>query len=124
MAETNKPIDLAAIREQIKGARSSSGRRRAPSDNAHENKISVQAAEQLLSELERMTVAWYAVTCELARVMQGGVFDLNRDPMALVPAIDAYADEEISGGRLRECIEGWIAGIDFRDKAARDWEES
>ena len=53
-----------------------------------------------------------------------GAFSLERDPFDLMPAIDAYADEDISGGKMRECIRRWLAGESFREPKNREWEET
>lgn len=41
----------------------------------------------------------------------------------LRPAIDAYAAEWISAGKLKECIQAWINGADFTDPKMRTWDE-
>jgi hypothetical protein len=70
-----------------------------------------------------LLVRWYAAHKEVHRLQCEGAFSLDRDPFALMPAIGAYADEEISGGKMRECIRRWLAGADFQDPKQREWEE-
>lgn len=69
-----------------------------------------------------MLYKWWEAYSEVNRLQVQGVFKLDRDPFALMPAIDAYATEAISGGKMRECIRRWIAGADFSDPHERDWE--
>ena len=47
---------------------------------------------------------------------------VDREPDALMPAIEAYVDEEITAGKLRQCIVEWLAGRDFLKPEARPWE--
>lgn len=67
-------------------------------------------------------VRWWKATVEVNRLQCEGAFSLGRDPFHLMPAVDAYAEEEISGGKMRECIRRWLAGADFCDPRERDWE--
>jgi hypothetical protein len=60
---------------------------------------------------------------EVHRLKMQGVFNLQRNPFELMPAIEAYAAADISSGRLRECIADWLSGVDFNDKKNRNWEQ-
>ena len=73
---------------------------------------------QVPAETLRMLIA------EPGRLRVDGWRKVGLSPWALMPAIEAYAAEEISGGKLRECLALWLAGADFQDPAQRDWEET
>jgi len=80
-------------------------------------------------EIERLRRRKHLAVQSLAREMMHthkleceGAFSLDRDPLDLLPAIDAYAAEDISGGKMRECIRRWLAGADFREPEQREWE--
>lgn len=78
-------------------------------------------AERLMAE---MAVRNSTLALELHRLQCEGVFALDRDPMDLMPAVDAYAEMEITSSRLREAIRAWLSGVSFRTKSARDWEQA
>lgn len=65
---------------------------------------------------------WLKEHNEVHRLSCEGAFSLKRDPFTLMPAVEAYANGEISGGRMRECIREWLSGVDFLDPANRTWE--
>lgn len=66
---------------------------------------------------------WFDLMKENMRLRSDGVWSLNRHPHDLMPAIEAYKDDVISSGKLRECIVKWLSGIDFSLPENRDWEE-
>lgn len=59
---------------------------------------------------------------EVHRLQCQGTFSLERDPFDLIPAIDSYAADEISGGKMREYIRRWLAGESFRVAGTLDHE--
>lgn len=85
------------------------------SDPAMRERPEDWTTEELWAEIGRLHQQLHHLECR-------GVFSLDRDPFALMPVIDAYADGVISGGKARSCIRRWLAGADFRDPRERDWE--
>lgn len=83
-----------------------------------------ELVEAALTDAEENAARLGCAHGEIHRLQCQGAFSLDRDPFDLMPAIDAYAEEEISGGKLRECIRAWLAGADFRDPKQRSWEQT
>jgi hypothetical protein len=75
-------------------------------------------------EKEELLRLYAATLSETHRLQCKGTFSLDRDPFTLMPAIDAYADGEITGGKMRECIRRWLSGTDFRQPENREWEKN
>jgi hypothetical protein len=73
------------------------------------------AERRLLTLVARLEMENHRLACE-------GAFSLDREPYDLMPAISAYAAEEISGDEMAECIRRWLSGVSFCDPKERDWE--
>lgn len=59
----------------------------------------------------------------LSQIADGGQPKM-RDPNGLLPVIEAYSAGRFGKVRLKQYIDMWQQGTDFRNRMLRDWEES